>query len=155
VRKILITLLFSFLFLNIPNKASAQSSWSGVCVGSIDEDIVNGVTKQITVVKNNDVATIKGILCLSANLLQSATTILAFVGFLMFLYGGFTYMLSSGNTQTVTKAKQTMTFVVAGFILAIGAFVIINLISAFTGLDSILKIKFLDETVPVSVTPTP
>lgn len=151
MKKFFLIILLFILFLNIPNKVAAQEEWTGVCVGSHDEDVKDDAN-QIAIVKDSDVATIKGILCLSANLLQSATTILAFIGFLMFLYGGFTYMLSSGNTQSVTKAKQTMTFVVAGFILAISAFVIINIISAFTGLTSILTIKFLGDTVS---TPSP
>lgn len=149
MKKFFLIILLFILFLNIPNKVAAQEKWTGVCVGSHDED-VKDKDNRTAIVKDSDVATIKGILCLSANLLQSATTILAFIGFLMFLYGGFTYMLSSGNTQSVTKAKQTMTFVVAGFILAISAFVIINIISAFTGLTSILTIKFLGDTVPPS-----
>lgn len=148
MKKIFLTALLVVLFLNISNKVYAQEKWTGVCVGSHTKDEEEDGSDRVAIVKDDDVATIQGILCLSANLLQSATTILAFIGFLMFLYGGFTYMLSSGNTQSVTKAKQTMTFVVAGFILAISAFVIINIISAFTGLTSILTIKFLGDTVP-------
>jgi len=87
------------------------------------------------------------VLCLAANLLQAVTAILAFFGFAMFIYGGFLYMLSGGNTQGVTQAKQTFTYVIVGFIVAISAFIILNIISAFTGVESILTIKFLPDTI--------
>jgi len=142
-------LIFCIFLLNIliimPEKILAQTKWTGACVGEYEENII--ASDRNVVGKNSDVATIRGVLCLAANLLQAVTAILAFFGFAMFIYGGFLYMLSGGNTQGVTQAKQTFTYVIVGFIVAISAFIILNIISAFTGVESILTIKFLPDTI--------
>ena len=112
-------------------------SWIGtVCVG-------NGGLSQ-------DVATIQGFACLIANGLNAILTLFSFVGFLMFVYASFMLMISGGNPNGYETARNTFTYAVFGFILALSSFVIIQLISYYTGLNTFMTIKFLSDTVGTS-----
>ena len=85
----------------------------------------------------NDVATIQGIGCMLANIFSVALTLLGIAGFIMIIYAALNMMLSGGNSQAVEKSKNTITFAVVGIILALSSFIIINLISSFTGINAI------------------
>lgn len=83
------------------------------------------------------VATIQGFRCLIGNVLSVSMTVIGLVGFVMLIYGGFKLMLSGGQSESLKKARGTITFVVAGIVLALSAFVILNLIAQFTGVQNI------------------
>lgn len=125
-KKITFCLLILSLFtlsLVFPGKASAQVTkpWSGVCIS------------------NGDVATIQGFQCLVANFLQIAVSGIGFAGFVMIVIGAFSYLVSGGNAKGVDEARKTITFAVVGLVLALSSFFILNLISDFTGVKSLLK----------------
>lgn len=103
--------------------ASAQTGkWSGVCVAG-------------SVTGGEDVATIQGLQCLIANIFTVIITVIGLAGFVMFIWGSFTWLLSGGNPKGVENARNTMLFAVVGLIVALSGFIILNLISAFTGVD--------------------
>jgi hypothetical protein len=89
-----------------------------------------------------DVATIRGFECIVANVLGIVLTVFALVGFLMFVYGGLMYMLSGGQPQKMEKARSTLGYVVIGLVLAVSAVAILNVVSWFTGVSSILTINW-------------
>jgi len=99
---------------------------------------------------SEDVATIAGVICLIANALNSVLTLFAFVGFLMFVYASFTLMISGGSPSNFETAKNTFTYAIFGFVLALSSFVIINIIVYYTGLNSFFAIKFMPDTVSTS-----
>lgn len=111
-----------FLYSALPAKA-ATTGWSGVC---IDTD-------------NPDVATIQGFQCLIARLLSNFLTLVGIVSFLMFVVSGIRIMLSGGNSQAVEKSKSSITFAVVGLVVALSSFIILNLLSEFTGVKNILQ----------------
>lgn len=82
-----------------------------------------------------DVATIQGFGCLVANVLSVAITGIGLVAFVMFIYGAFRYMLSGGQEQSVKIARSSITYAVVGIVVALSSFVILNLITAFTGVN--------------------
>lgn len=86
---------------------------------------------------NGDVATIQGVGCLLSNVMSVALTVLGIVGFIMVIYAGFNMMIMGGNSQAVEKSKNSITFAIIGIILALSSFIIINLISNFTGIEAI------------------
>jgi len=86
---------------------------------------------------NNGVATVQGIGCMIANVFSIALTLLGITGFVMIIYAALNMMLSGGNSQAVEKSKNTITFAVVGIILALSSFIILNLISSFTGINII------------------
>lgn len=125
--------------LAYPQTAHAQTStWDGVCVYAEDKEV----------------ATLQGLQCLLANILSVTLTLIGIAGFIMLLVGSMKWLLSGGNAQHVEKAKNTMTYAVVGLIVALSAFIILNLVAEFTGIPSILKF-----TIPSSDTmwgfPTP
>ena len=96
----------------------SPGKWTGVCISG----------------PRNNVPTIMGTLCLIANVSTSVFTLLGFGGLVMLIVGGFRYMLSGGSSKGVESAKSSITGVIIGLILALSSFLIINLLSAFTGM---------------------
>ncbi len=122
----LLTLLALFGFF--PTPTFAQEAWTGVCVGT------SGAA---------DVATIQGIQCLVANVLNVVMTIFAFAGFVMFVIAALIWLFTGSQPSNLEKARNTFVYAIFGLILALASFIIIQVISAFTGLDSMLTIQFL------------
>ena len=113
-------------FLASASPALAQtSSWSGVCVSEND----------------SSVATIQGFQCLLANVLATFLTLVGIVSFIMVVVAAFNILLSGGNSQNVEKAQKSITSAVIGLVVALSAFIILNLISDFTGVKTILKFR--------------
>lgn len=120
--KILSTTAGLFIFSALPAQAQS-SSWQGVCVSD----------------KDADVATLQGFQCLLANILGVFLTTIGIAAFLMLVVGGFRLLISGGNTTHVDKAKNSITFAIVGLVVALSAFVILNLIAEFTGVKTILN----------------
>jgi hypothetical protein len=81
----------------------------------------------------NGVATIKGFEWIFNNVVVS---ILGFAGialFIMFLVGGFKYLTSGGNPESVASAQKTITYAIVGLIIVALAFLILVFIQTFTG----------------------
>ena len=118
-----LVLVASFYVLATP--AHAQQAWTqGTCTGGY-----GGIT---------DVATIQGLECLVSNLLATIITIIGIAAFIMFLIGSFRW-LTSGGTKGVESAKGAITYAVIGIIVALASFIILQFITSFTGVDTILK----------------
>lgn len=130
-------LILAVLFLIFPLSVSAQGpqAWSGVCVAG----------------PNDDVATILGLQCLLANVFSIGITVIGLAGFVMFIYSAFQLMLSGGNSKATESARNSITYAVVGIVVAISAFIILNLIAAFTGVDIITTFRLSVDDAP---TPT-
>lgn len=128
-RKLFINLAFILvLTAGIAQPVQAQTSdWSGVCVGDASDLGVDA----------SDVATIQGLECLIANIFTVFLAVIGLAGFVMFIVGSFRWMLS-GGTKGLDVAKGTMTTAIIGIVLALSAFIILNLVAQFTGVQSIL-----------------
>lgn len=81
-----------------------------------------------------DVATIKCFEAIFSNVVFSIAGIAAIVFFIMLVVGGFRYLTSVGNPKTTEAAKGTITAAFLGIILLIVGYLILKLLSAFTGL---------------------
>jgi hypothetical protein len=112
--------------------AQAQTNtWKGVCVG---ENLGNLTAAE-------DVATILGLQCLIANVLSVALTFIGLAGFVMIVVGAFRYMLSGSNAKGADAARSTVTFAIGGLVVAVSAFIVLNLISAYTGISTFTNFK--------------
>lgn len=110
-------------YLTAATPALAQTrAWSGFC------------THDGT---GTGVATIQGLQCLLANVLSIALSLIGFAGFVMLLVGSFQYLISGGNSKGTESARNTISFAIVGLVVALSAFIILNLLSAFTGVDVI------------------
>ena len=66
------------------------------------------------------------------------TSLLALGGiilFLMLLSGGFKYLTSGGDPKATEGAQKTLTYAIGGFVLLAGSFILLKIISTFTGAD--------------------
>jgi len=119
-------LLLTAYSLRLPAPALAQgtSAWSGVCVA---DEIAGG----------EDVATIQGLQCLIANVFSVGITIIGLAAFVMFIVGSWKWLL--GGTKGPESARSTMTYAVVGIVVALSAFVILNLLAEFTGVQTITE----------------
>ena len=55
---------------------------------------------------------------------------------LMFVYGGFMFLISSGSTETVNKAKQIIIGAVAGIVIIFTSYMIVGFVFTATGADT-------------------
>lgn len=55
--------------------------------------------------------------------------------FIMLLIGGFKYLFSGGDAKKTESAKGTLTAAFLGLVLIVAAYIFLQLIGAFTGLD--------------------
>lgn len=93
----------------------------------------------VAIINGNEVATIQGLECVFQNVVTIITALSGLALFVMLLIGGITYLTSGGDPKASEKAKNTMTFAIAGLVLIIAAYLILNLISTFTGIPNLLK----------------
>jgi len=82
-----------------------------------------------------DVATIQGLSCLIANVLSVAITLIGLAAFVMFIFASFKLLVKAGDSKSKEEAKNTFTYAVIGIVVALSAFIILNLIGQFTGVD--------------------
>jgi hypothetical protein len=128
----------------LPPQAAAQTlPWGGGCVYLAEGDT------------EAPVATIQGLECLIANIFIVFITIIGLAGFVMFIVASFRWMTSGGNTKGVETARNTFTFVVIGIIVALSAYIIINLIAAFTGINIIREFRVPNSNDEYVVPTTP
>lgn len=61
-------------------------------------------------------------------IINVALGVLGIVAVIVIIYGGFTYMTSSGDAAKITKAKNTIIYGVIGLVIALLAFAIVNFV---------------------------
>lgn len=84
-------------------------------------------------ISNNDVANIKCLEPLLANVV-SAIIALAGVGFfVMLLIGGFNFLFSMGDAKKLEAAQHTITNAVIGLVVIVAGYLILRTIEVFTG----------------------
>lgn len=129
-------LAFATIFALVASPVQAQTGeWSGVCVGSATDLGVDA----------SDVATLQGLECLIANIFTVIITGIGLAGFVMFIVGSIRWLVSGGNSKGIDTAKGTMTYAVVGLVVALSAYIILNLIANFTGVQIITTFS-----IPVS-----
>ncbi len=72
-------------------------------------------------------------------IITASNLILRFVGslaLLFFIYGGIMFLISSGNTEQVTKAKGIVKAAVIGLIIVFASFLIISFVLRALGIEA-------------------
>lgn len=54
--------------------------------------------------------------------------IIGSLALILFIYGGMIWMMSSGNTEMITKGRNTLLWAVIGLIVVFGSYTIINFV---------------------------
>lgn len=90
---------------------------------------VGSITEGANDAKANDqVTTLFG----TGGIFQVITNVALFligaISVLMLIYGGIRYTISAGNSEAVTKAKDTIMYAIIGIVVAILAYAIVNFV---------------------------
>ena len=76
-----------------------------------------------------------------SNIVSVALTGAGIAVLVMFIVGGYGFLMAGGEKEPTQKAQKTLTFAVAGLILVLSSWIILNLLGKFLGVDfSIFKI---------------
>ncbi len=76
-----------------------------------------------------------------SNVISLAIGFAGIVFFIMFIVGGFSYLTAGGNPQAVEGARKTLTYAIMGLVFIALAFLILTIISNFTGVKGILNFQ--------------
>lgn len=83
----------------------------------------------------NDPATLQDLETVFGNVVTSLLALGGVILFLMLLSGGFKYLTSGGDPKATETAQKTLTYAIGGLVLLAGSYMILNIISTFTGAD--------------------
>lgn len=61
-----------------------------------------------------------------ANVIRTSLGVVGSIALLMFVYGGITLLISSGNPEKVQKGRQTLTWATLGLIFILGSYGIVQ-----------------------------
>ncbi|PLX20284.1 hypothetical protein C0584_06080 [Candidatus Parcubacteria bacterium] len=67
------------------------------------------------------------------NVINAVLGISGSLALLMFVYGGFTWMLSGGSPEKVSKGKNTLVWATIGLVVIFSSYALVNFV--FTGLS--------------------
>lgn len=117
-------ILFSFLFIllsafAIPFAANAQTS------------IINPGTRAYT---TGDY-TLNDILLVVIGASRWILGIVGSLALLMFIYGGFTFLISAGSSDKISQAKKILVAAVVGLIIVFSSYLIIQFVLSSLGLN--------------------
>lgn len=74
------------------------------------------------------VPTLKCLEIVFGNILFMASAFIVLTLFIMFIVGAFNYLTSFGNAEKIKKAQGTLRMALVGFMIFVGAYLILNVI---------------------------
>ncbi len=117
---IVATVGIGFAVFNTP-LASAEAIGTGGAVGGVDAARGTGVPTNFA---NGDGSFVSKLI----NILLYAIGVLSVI---MLIFGGFRYIISGGQKEAVTAAKNTILYAIVGLLIAIFAYAIIRFLLQF------------------------
>jgi len=84
---------------------------------------------------NKDVASIASLTTLFKNAVTGITAFVGVVLFIVIVMAGFTYLFSGGDAKQLEKAKNAFTYAIIGLVVIVSAYLILQLIGLFTGVN--------------------
>lgn len=85
-----------------------------------------------------DVATIKSLETLFANVVRAVVALSGVALFVMLVVGGYSLLFSGGDQKKLETAKGTITNAIIGIVVIVMAYLILRLIGVFTGLEDVI-----------------
>jgi hypothetical protein len=105
--------------------ASENCEWmgpEGLCAGN--GGFSNGGEVNLT----NPLPGVTSVPILIGKVISAALGIVGSLALLMFIYGGFTWMLAAGNENAVTKGKNILTWAAIGLVVIFASYSLVNFI---------------------------
>jgi hypothetical protein len=126
-KKIILSLLFfSLLFLNV-SLAYGQGILPAATGGT------NGCPSGDASYCGN--YTLDDFVVLAINVSRWILGIVGSLSLIMFIYGGFMFLISAGSSETVTKAKKVIVAAVIGLIIVFASYLIIKFVLGTLGIN--------------------
>lgn len=98
----------------------------------------------------NGVASLQCIPYLFANVVNFSLMAAGTVSFLLLLYAGLRYILASGDSKQLDTARKTITFAIAGLILVLCSYILLNILATITGVNCILVFGPFTQSVTIN-----
>ncbi len=77
---------------------------------------------------------------LAINISRYVFSIIGGLSLLMFVYGGFTLIISQGNSEKIQNGKNIMVAVVVGLLIAFGGYILVNFLGQSLGLQESFRL---------------
>lgn len=91
----------------------------------------------------DDVATIKCLEPLFASVVTAIVSLSGVALFLMLLAGGFNFLFAGGDQKKLETARGTITAAIMGLVILVCAYLILRLISVFTGIQGLTNFQII------------
>jgi len=110
-------LLAGFFVLSVPQKVFAQCSDTGNTIGEGIDCAGGNLPKELS-----------GSGGIITNVINVLLSVIGVVAVIVIIYAAFSIVLSAGNEKAVADAKNTILYAIAGLIIAVLAFAIVNFV---------------------------
>lgn len=70
-----------------------------------------------------------------SSVVSLALTAAGLTAFVMLIVGGFQFLTAGGDKEATQKAQKTLTFAIAGLVVSLSAWIILNFLGNFLGID--------------------
>ena len=70
-----------------------------------------------------------------SSVISLALTGAGLAAFVMLLVGGFQFLTAGGDKEATQKAQKTLTFAIIGLVVSLSAWILLNFLGNFLGLD--------------------
>lgn len=141
MKKIIILAAFIFQFTILANTASAMCVCGGAPAPNVKDENCLGPTCVLQPDSTADSGTTGGSSAnltnpinansvpeLVGNIINVALSIVGSLALIMFIYGGFTWMLAAGNEQAIEKGKNILTWATIGLVVIFASYSLVNFI---------------------------
>jgi hypothetical protein len=129
----LLSLLFSYSIVSASSGSGNVSSIGGTGSVSTGSIILPPCLRTADSAQTADFECVKESIRYYTDLLL---LVLGVASFVYFLYGAFLYTSAFGSEDKIKQAKKTITYALAGIVLATMAWVIVALLSQFLGVNA-------------------
>ncbi len=76
-----------------------------------------------------------------SSVVSGALTLAGIAVLVMLVWGGYQFLMAGGDKEGAAKAQKTLTYAIAGLVLVLSAWIILNLLGNFLGVNfSIFKL---------------
>jgi cytochrome bd-type quinol oxidase subunit 2 len=69
------------------------------------------------------------------NIISVAISLVGLAVLAMIIYAGFLFLSAAGDKDATQRAQKTLNYAIRGLVLAVSAWIILNLIGNFIGID--------------------
>ncbi len=80
-------------------------------------------------------ATIQNLETVFSSVVSGALTLAGIAVLVMLIVGGFGFLTAGGDKEGAAKAQKTLTYAIGGLVLVLSAWIILNLLGNFLGLN--------------------